>query len=261
MITADRVSFAYDAGPALTEVTVTACPGRILGLIGPNGSGKTTLLRTLYGALRPGAGQVLIDQDPVESLSTRQVAQRLAVVAQEPASEMPISVADMTLLGRSPHRSSLQRYTTHDHRLASQALQRVGARHLANRSYSALSGGERQRVLIARSLVQATDHLLLDEPTNHLDIRYQHEILQLVRGLGTTTVLVLHDLNLAARYCDELVLLDGGAVARTGPPETVLAPEVLEPIYQIGIQRLVENGYVQLLFQPQASQAAVNTVS
>ncbi|MGH3611769.1 MAG: ABC transporter ATP-binding protein [Pseudonocardia sp.] len=110
------------------------------------------------------------------------------------------------------------------------ALRRVGARHLADRTYAALPGGEKQRVLIARTLAQDTDHLLLDEPTNHLDIRYQHEILQLVRTLGVTTVVVLHDLNLASRYCDELVLLDGGRVVCAGTPDAVLTAEVLEPV-------------------------------
>jgi iron complex transport system ATP-binding protein len=250
MITVEGVSVAYGDVLALAGVGLIARPGQVVGLIGPNGSGKTTLLRTLYAALTPRAGLICIDDTPVSSLPPRKIAQRLAVVIQEATSDVPITVAEMVLLGRSPHHSTFQRYSTQDHRIAAQALRRVGARHLADRTFAALSGGEKQRVLIARTLAQETDHLLLDEPTNHLDIRYQHEILQLVQTLDVTTVVVLHDLNLAARYCDELILLDGGRVACAGTPEEVLTPEVLEPVYEIKVRRLIDEGNVQLLFTP-----------
>lgn len=251
MITAADVTFAYDGTPALDGVDLTAPPGQVVGLIGPNGSGKTTLLRTLYAALHPRAGLIRLDDTPVGSLQPREVARRAAVVVQEPASDIPITAAEMVLLGRSPHRSAPQRYTDEDHRIAAAALRRVGARHLADRAHAALSGGEKQRVLIARSLAQNTDHLLLDEPTNHLDVRYQHDILGLVRTLGVTTIAVLHDLNLAARYCDHLVLLDAGRVVATGTPHTVLTPEVLDPVYHIRVRRLVDDdGTIQLLFRP-----------
>ena len=162
----------------------------------------------------------------------------------------PLTVADTVLLGRAPHLATFQRPSRDDHRIAAAALTRVGVRHLADRVFAGLSGGEKQRVLIARALTQQADHLLLDEPTNHLDIRYQHEVLQLVRRLEVTTVVVLHDLNLAARYCDELVLLDAGRVAAAGTPDAVLRPEVLEPVYGIGVRRVPTDDGVQLLFRP-----------
>jgi iron complex transport system ATP-binding protein len=255
MITAERVAVAYEDVHALADVGLVARTGQIVGLIGPNGSGKTTLLRTLYAALTPRAGLICVDGTPVRSLQPREVAQRLAVVVQDAASDVPITVAEMVLLGRFPHRSAFARYSTQDHCLAAQALRRVGARHLADRPFATLSGGEKQRVLIARTLAQETDHLLLDEPTNHLDIRYQHEILQLVRTLDVTTVVVLHDLNLAARYCDALVLLDSGRVACAGTPEEVLTPEILEPVYKIRVRCLIDEGHVQLLFTPLDSPA------
>ena len=250
MITADAVSFGYGRGFVLDGVEVSAGPGQVVGLIGPNGSGKTTLLRTLYAALTPRAGLVTVDGTPVGDLRPRDLARRLSVVAQEGSGELPLTVADTVLLGRAPHLATFQRPGRADHRVAAAALTRVGVRHLADRVFAGLSGGEKQRVLIARALAQQTDHLLLDEPTNHLDIRYQHEVLQLVRRLGVTTVVVLHDLNLAARYCDELVLLDTGRVAAAGTPDTVLHPEVLEPVYGIGVQRVVTDDGVQLLFRP-----------
>ncbi|MGH3515911.1 MAG: ABC transporter ATP-binding protein [Haloechinothrix sp.] len=238
----------------LAGVGLDARAGGVVGLIGPNSSGKTTLLRILYTALAPRTGAVLVDGEPVTSLAGRDLARRMSVVAQENPPELPISVAEMVLLGRSPHRSSFHSYTGRDHEIAATALRRVGMRPYAERGFVALSGGEKQRVLIARALAQEAPHLLLDEPTNHLDIRYQHEILQLVRTLGITTVVVLHDLNLAARYCDHLVLLDRGTVARSGATADVLTPEVLEPVYHVSVRTFADDGCVQLIFQPRVEE-------
>ena len=160
----------------------------------------------------------------------------------------------MVLLGRLPHRSAFERYTLEDHRAAAAALRRVGARELADRSFATLSGGEKQHVLIARTLAQQADHLLLDEPTNHLDIRYQHDILELVRALDVTTIVVLHDLNLAARYCDSLLLLDRGDVVLSGLTDDVLNVATLESVYGVAVERLERNGCVQLIFGPASSR-------
>ncbi|RIV39104.1 ABC transporter ATP-binding protein [Micromonospora radicis] len=250
MIQATGVSWRYDTNPVIDGVSVTARPGRVLGLIGPNGSGKTTLLRLLYGALRSRSGQVTVDGDELATLPAREAARRLAVVVQETGGETALTVAELVLLGRGPHLSTFQRTSRADHEIAARCLARVGAAHLGARAFAQLSGGERQRVLIARALAQQATHLLLDEPTNHLDIRYQHEILQLVRTLDTCCVVVLHDLNLAARYCDDLVLLGAGGVAAAGTTDEVLDPGVLEPVYGIGIQRLELDGAIHLLFHP-----------
>jgi iron complex transport system ATP-binding protein len=154
----------------------------------------------------------------------------------------------MVLLGRSPHRGSFESYTATDRALAVHALRQAGVEHLARRDYEHLSGGEKQRVLIARALAQDTDHLLLDEPTNHLDIRHQHAVLQCVRRLGVATVVVLHDLNLAARYCDRIILLHDGHVVAVGDPDAVLTPEVLEPVYRVRVRRIEEPDCVQFIF-------------
>jgi iron complex transport system ATP-binding protein len=244
------ISWHYGANPVIDGVSVTARPGRVLGLIGPNGSGKTTLLRLLYGALCSGTGQVLVDGDELSTLPSREAARRLAVVVQETGGETALTVAELVLLGRSPHLSTFQHTGRADHEIAARSLARVGATHLGARAFARLSGGERQRVLIARALAQQATHLLLDEPTNHLDIRYQHEILQLVRNLDTCSVVVLHDLNLAARYCDDLVLLGSGGVVAAGTTDEVLDPMLLEPVYGIGIRRLELDGAIHLLFHP-----------
>ncbi|WP_306213725.1 ABC transporter ATP-binding protein [Actinoplanes sp. RD1] len=250
MIAARDVSWRYGGTPVIAGVGVRARPGRVLGLIGPNGSGKTTLLRLLHGALRSGTGEVTVDGDDLGSLPPREAARRIAVVVQEAGGETALTVAEMVLLGRTPHLSTFQRASAGDHEIAARCLARVGAAHLGSRPFAALSGGERQRVLIARALAQEATHLLLDEPTNHLDIRYQHEVLRLVRNLGTCSIVVLHDLNLAARYCDDLVLLGDGGVLAAGTTAEVLDPAILEPVYGIGIRRLDIEGDIHLLFHP-----------
>jgi iron complex transport system ATP-binding protein len=257
VITADGVRFAYGARPVLHDVSLVARPGRVLGLLGPNGSGKTTMLRTLYGSLRPAAGTVSVGDRPLASLSARTIARHLAVVVQETGGESVLTVEEMVTLGRLPRLGTFGRAGDADRSVVAAALLRVGADHLADRAFAELSGGERQRVLVARALAQQADFLLLDEPTNHLDIRYQHEVLGLVRDVATSAVIVLHDLNLAARYCDDLVLLDRGRVAASGSPDEVLDPDLLERVYGIGVTRTEAAGHLQLLFHPLTDREGV----
>ncbi|MDK1360893.1 ABC transporter ATP-binding protein [Arthrobacter sp. zg-Y1219] len=254
MISASGVGFAFGDRAVLEAVDFDAPHGQVLGLVGPNGSGKTTLLRTLYASLAGNIGTVLIDGAELTSLSAREIARRVAVVVQEVSADLPLLVSDMVLLGRTPHRSGFGRRGPADEQIAASALAQVGALQLAGEAFDSLSGGERQRVLIARALAQETTHLLLDEPTNHLDVRYQHEVLDLVRSLAVreerTVIVVLHDLNLAARYCDRILLLEAGRVAAAGTPDEVLAPEHLEPVYGVSVRRLeLEDGF-QLVFRP-----------
>jgi len=256
VIVAEGLSFSYGRRPVVDGVDLRVDDGRVVGLIGPNGSGKTTVLRLLYRSLRSSTGSVRVDGEAVTDLPARELARRLAVVIQEPAGDLPMTVSEMVALGRGPHLRTFQRTGARDHAVVASALEQVGVAHLADRSFTALSGGERQRVLVARALAQEADHLLLDEPTNHLDIRHQHGVLQLVRGLRTTTVVVLHDLTLAARYCDDLVLLDGGRVRARGPVHDVLEPEVIQDVYGIGVRRLAVDGEVHLLFFPATPSGA-----
>ncbi|MGO2480860.1 ABC transporter ATP-binding protein [Glutamicibacter ardleyensis] len=248
MITATDVSVGYGGKLVVQSAGLQAGPGEVVGLIGPNGSGKSTFLRTMYAALRPRAGLVTLDEQPIAQLRGTELARRVAVVAQETPTDLPVTVADMMLLGRAPHRKALTAFTREDHQAVAAALSRVGARELADRRYATLSGGEKQRVLVARTLAQQADHLLLDEPTNHLDIRYQHELLRMVGQLGVTTVVVLHDLNLAARYCTKLVMLQDGKMVASGTPEQVLTPEMLLRVYGIHVEPVSVRGTLQLVF-------------
>ena len=181
--------------------------------------------------------------------------------SHRPERYLPMTVADMVMLGRSPHQSTFARNSATDHRIAATALRQVGARHLADRIFAGLSGGEKQRVMIARALAQQPTHLMLDEPTNHLDIRFQHELLAIVRGLAVTTVVVLHDINLAARYCDDVLVLDRGSVAAHGPCADVLTPALLQEIYGVGVERIETSRGPQFLFHPLEQSSAPPTRS
>lgn len=250
MIQTFGISHSYGKNQVLRNVSMQARDGQVLGLLGPNGSGKTTLLRTLYGALSPSTGKVEFEGRDVKKISSREVARQIAVVVQEPPGDLLQTVADTVLMGRTPHRKAFQRLSDRDEQMAVSALERVGALHLASRGLDELSGGEKQRVLMARALVQEARCLLLDEPTNHLDISFQHQLLQLVRDLDLTTVVVLHDLNLAARYCDSIVLLERGEIREMGTPREVLTPKIVHSVYGIDAEDVIaDDGTLQLLFR------------
>ena len=252
MIHGDAVSYSYGGAVVVDGVTISIPDCGTVGLVGPNGSGKTTLLRTLYGSLQPGGGAVTVNNTPLHQVPRKTLARTLAVVAQEHASDLPMVVADLVMLGRMPHQGLASRSSPQDERLVADALQQVGAVHLAGRNFADLSGGERQRVLIARALAQGATHILLDEPTNHLDIRYQHEVLALLAALPTSCVVVLHDLNLAAHYCDHVLILQDGKVIAQGAPTEVFTPEILEPVYGIPVRCIDIEGQMHLVFRPRS---------
>ena len=208
--------------------------GELVGLIGPNGSGKSTFLRTVYRVLKPDAGSITLDGDDLWRLSTRDAARRTAAVLQESPGDFEFSAEEVVSMGRTPHKGVLDRETAEDHRIVAESLARVGMTDFADRSFSTLSGGEKQRVLVARALAQKARFLVLDEPTNHLDIRYQLEILELVKGLGVTTLAAMHDLNLAAAYCDRLFAIEGGRLVTSGTPAEVLTPPLLRRVFGVG---------------------------
>jgi iron complex transport system ATP-binding protein len=236
-------------------VDATPPPGRLTGLLGPNGAGKTTLLRLVAGLLVPEGGAVLVDaapatgvpgpddragavnRVPVHSLPRRARARRIALLEQESSSSVPLTVRDVVALGRIPYRTLWGSDTDDD--AVDRALDHASASHLASRAWSSLSGGERQRVHIARALAQEPELLLLDEPTNHLDVSAQLSLLAFVRGLGTTTVAALHDLNLAAAFCEHVLVLSGGRLAAAGHPRDVLRPDLLREVYGVECDVLV----------------------
>jgi iron complex transport system ATP-binding protein len=236
----------------VSGISLAVADGEFAGLLGPNGSGKSTILKALYRVHRPAAGQVLLDGADLLALPPRRAAQRLAVVAQENPADVSVTAGELVMIGRTPHQGPFARDTPQDRAMAAAAMERTGCAGLAGRSFSSLSGGEKQRVLIARALAQGADHLLLDEPTNHLDIRYQAEVMELVAGLGVTVLAALHDLNLAALFCDRVHVLTGGALIADGPPADVITEDVIRAAY--GHDALIvphpDTGAPQLLPRP-----------
>ena len=234
----------------LHGINLEARSGQMVGLIGPNGSGKSTLLRCICRALQPTGGAVLLDGAGLEQMSLRQSAQKMAVVAQHNAYAFDFTVEELVLLGRTPHKRPLERDTPADRRIAAQALAQVGLAGFGPRSYATLSGGEQQRVILARALAQQTPCLLLDEPTNHLDIKYQLDMLDLVRGLGRTVLAALHDLNLAAAYCDWLYALQDGRLVGSGAPQDLLNPAFIRRVYGVNAQVQQLDGQLVVLYRP-----------
>ena len=227
----DGLSVDLTGRRIVTDISITVADGQFVGLLGPNGSGKSTILKTIYRVHRPAAGRVLLDGADLLAMRPRDAARRVAVVAQETVSEFDFTAAEIVMIGRTPHKQAFSRDTDEDRRAVTEAMERVGCEHLAHRSFNTLSGGEKQLVLIARALAQGADHLILDEPTNHLDIRYQLGILELVVGLGATVLAALHDLSLAALFCQTVHMLADGRIVAGGPPGTVITPAAIRTAY------------------------------
>lgn len=233
---AQGISVTVDTTPLITNVSIDAHAGEVLGIIGPNGSGKSTLLRALAGLLPPSSGDITLEGIPLSGFNARERAIRLAYVAQDTRVGADLTVDDLILLGRYAHRRRFARLTGADLWAADEAAQTVGITAYRDRSVQSLSGGERQLANIARALTQQANIMLLDEPTSALDVYHQLRILTLLRAqaaAGSTVIVVLHDLNDAARYCDRLAVMHHGTLRTVGPPHEVLTPELLGEVYRI----------------------------
>lgn len=239
MLSADQVSFRYaPGGPLVVDgVSLRLAEGALVGILGPNGSGKTTLLRLLSGTRRPTSGRVLLGGQPLDRLSRRDVARRIAVVPQETELAFEYSAMEIVLMGRHPHLGVFTVEGPGDLRIAREALAATGTGHLAERPFHELSGGEKQRVVIAAALAQSASLLLLDEPTASLDLGYQMEVSALLLRLnldhGVTMAISTHDLNLAAAICRDLILMRDGKVLATGPTTEVLTPDNVRALYDV----------------------------
>lgn len=251
-LTVDNVSWSVDERKIVDRVLLDVQPGEFVGLLGPNGCGKSSLLRTIYRVLAPDSGQVMLNEEDVWRMSPRAVAQLTAVVAQERSSDFDFTVHEIVLMGRNPHKGLFDQDTRADYLLVEDALRQVDMLTFAQRDFRTLSGGEKQRVLVARALVQQAQFLVLDEPTNHLDIRYQLEILTLVKSLQVTTLAALHDLNLAAHYCDRIFLMQEGRIVAAGTPQEVLQPATIRAVYQVDawVEQHARTKQLQVTFVP-----------
>ncbi|MCC5780635.1 ABC transporter ATP-binding protein [Nitratireductor sp. B36] len=249
--TLDLRSVTVKAGrkTLVDRVSIHVREGEMVGLIGPNGAGKSSLLRTAYRINKPASGTVHVNGEDVWRQPTEWVARNVGAVLQDMPADFPLTVRDVVAMGRSAHKKLLEPDTAHDHALLAAAIALMGLAPFQDRAFRTLSGGERQRVLVARALVQQPSILVLDEPTNHLDIHHQLQLLHFLRGLQTTVVAALHDLNLAAMFCDRLCVLDQGHLVAEGTPESVLTSDLLRRVYRIEatIARHPETGNVWVM--------------
>ncbi|MFC3996149.1 ABC transporter ATP-binding protein [Nocardiopsis sediminis] len=234
---AEELTLGYGDRDVIHSLDLAVPPGRITAIVGANACGKSTLLRAMSRLLAPRGGRVLLDGREVHRLPPKKVARTLGLLPQAPIAPEGITVSDLVGRGRHPHQRMLTRWSAGDDQAVADALEATGTAELADRPVDELSGGQRQRVWIAMALAQQTDLLLLDEPTTFLDVSHQVEVLDLLTDLngsrGTTIVLVLHDLNLAARYADHLIALASGRLHAAGPPEQVITAETVRAVFGI----------------------------
>jgi iron complex transport system ATP-binding protein len=234
------VTFGYGKTPVLSGLDLTIARGEIVGILGPNGAGKTTCVRLASGAIAPASGRIDLFGDALASLSARERARRVAVVPQETHPVFEFTVSEIVRMGRAPHLGFLGLEGSRDREIAHDAMRRCSIEHLAERSFRALSGGEHQRVLLARALTQSSPLLLLDEPTAFLDIKHRlaaYDVLVRLREKsGPAIVVVSHDVNLAARYCDRLILMRAGTIVAAGPPAEVLIPASMRDAYDVEVE-------------------------
>ncbi len=235
MLAAENITAGYGRTMVLHDVNLEVRPGEFLGLLGPNGCGKTTLLRAVSGVLGLRSGRVLLGGRDLRAISRHELARTMSCLSQDVRLDLSYSVREVAMMGRNPHLGRLSGPSRRDRRIVERAMRLADVSHLADRSVTHISGGERQRALVAMCLAQQPQVLLLDEPTNHLDIAHQLALLDLIARLncrqGLTVAGVFHDLNLAAEYCDRLVLLDGGRVSAAGPVAEVLTSQQILRTY------------------------------
>lgn len=237
-IQTDTIQVSFGSKTILHDISLAIQDKEFVGIIGPNGSGKSTFLKCLYRVLQPSGGKIFFEGTELSSLSHRDTALKMAVVAQHSTVNFDFSVLEMVLMGRSPYKGLLDRDQLDDYEIARHALAQVGLSDFESRNFNTLSGGEQQRVILARALAQRTECLVLDEPTNHLDIKYQLELMTIVKRLDATVVSAIHDLNLAAIYCDRIIALKDGHIVCSGTPQDVLSSDTIRHIY--GVSAMVQ---------------------
>ncbi len=241
---AESLSIGYGSRIVVESLDLDVLDGTVTAVIGPNGCGKSTLLRALGRLMRPRCGSVLLDGRRIDQMSTREVAKLLGVLPQAPMAPEGLTVADLVARGRHPHQAWYRQWSRDDERVVAEALSWTGIADLADRPVDELSGGQRQRAWLAMTLAQGTDLLLLDEPTTYLDLAHQIDVLDLIDRLhheaGRTVVMVLHDLNLAARYAHNLVAMRDGRIVASGPPQHVLTEELLCRVFELDARLIAD---------------------
>jgi iron-siderophore transport system ATP-binding protein len=256
-LSADHLSIGYEDTAVIADLSVEVLDGRITAIVGPNACGKSTLLRGFARLLKPSGGEVILDGHDIGSLHTKEVARRLGLLPQTSIAPEGITVADLVSRGRFPHQKVLRQWSSNDDEAVAEAMRCTGVTELAGRLVDELSGGQRQRVWVAMVLAQQTPLVLLDEPTTYLDIAHQVELLDLFAMLNReqdrTVVAVLHDLNHACRYADQIIAMKSGSIVAQGDPKSVITEELVEAVYGLKCQIIDDPQTGTPLVVPRAS--------
>jgi len=251
-IKVEDVSISVPQKRIVDTASIYVDEGEFVGLIGPNGSGKSTMLKTIYRTMKRESGEIFVGGDPLDSMSLKESALRMGVVTQHNYYNFDFKVEEVVAMGRTPHKSSMEMDNDEDRQIVKESLETVDMWEFRDRVFSSLSGGEQQRIILARALCQRTPCLILDEPTNHLDIKYQLDVLDIVKESGCTCLCALHDMNIAAQYCDRIYVLKDGKICVSGTPEEVITEENILNIY--GVKASVEvnknTGLINVVYHP-----------
>ncbi len=245
----ENVNKKFGSREILNGISVEFLNNKFTGIIGPNGSGKSTLLKCIYRILKPDKGSIYLDNQNINSYIFKESAQKQAVLAQHNYNNFNFSVLDIVLMGRTPYKKIMERDNAEDYKIAYDSLDIVGMRNFADCNFSDLSGGEQQRVMLARALTQKTKYLILDEPTNHLDVKYQLQLLKTIKEQNITVIAAIHDLNLAAMYCDYIISLKDGKIYKCGKPNDVFTHDFIKCMFEVNAEIMyLKNGRIVVVY-------------
>lgn len=247
-IKAENINITLEKNNILKDINIEVDNKEVVGIIGPNGSGKSTLLKCIYRVLKPNDGAILLDNVDIKDMSVKESSKRLAVLSQHNNYNFDFTVKDIVLMGRSPHKKFMERDNKEDYDIVNKALKKVDVFELKDRSFQSLSGGEQQRVILARALAQQPQCLILDEPTNHLDIKYQLQLMRIVKNLNIEVIAAIHDLNIAAMYCDKIYVLKDGEIIKYGNPKEVLTQKLIKEVYEVDAEVILNNERIYISY-------------
>ncbi|OON94258.1 MAG: ABC transporter [Candidatus Epulonipiscioides saccharophilum] len=232
-ISTQNLRLEIDSKTIIENINIRANNKKFIGIIGPNGSGKSTLLKCIYRVLKPSSGTVFLDNQSLNSIHVKESSKKLSVVSQHNFYNFDFTIEEVVIMGRTPHKRRLEADSSKDFEIVDNCLKKVGMYGFKGRSFNTLSGGEQQRIILARALAQETPSLILDEPTNHLDIKYQLQLLDIVKSLDITILSAIHDLNMATMYCDYIYAMKNGSIILEGTPKEVITAENIREIFEV----------------------------
>ena len=251
-IQTEAIKFKIGKKDILNGISIDVNNKEFIGIIGPNGSGKSTFLKCIYRTLKPSSGIIKLDNININTLSMKESAKRIAVVSQHNYYDFDFSVSEIVLMGRSPHKKMMERDSKKDYEIMNECLRKVDMHNFKDRNFNTLSGGEQQRIILARALAQETNCLILDEPTNHLDIKYQLQLMNIIKNLDIEVIAAIHDLNIAAMYCDKIYVMKEGNVVAFGAPKDILTSQLIKDVYEVDsiVNYDNENDFINIIYKP-----------